>query len=453
MAKYDLLVIGGGSGGLATARRAATFGKKVAIIESDVRLGGCCVNVGCVPKKIMWSTSSMLENLHDAKGYGFDVSVNRFSWNAIKQSRDAYIKRLNGIYETNVAKENVEWIRGAASFVNPKTLRVGDKNYEADHIVIATGSTPTIPDIPGKEYGITSDGFFDLEEQPKKVAIFGSGYIAIELAGIFSTLKSEVHLAFRAPHILKKFDSMIVEMTTQSLIDSGVKLYPSTYITKVDKAPDGSMAVDFTTNQQVQVESGFDCILFCIGRHAQTENLNLANANVEVDSSGFTKVDEFQNTSTPNVYALGDVCGREMLTPVAIAAGRRLAHRLFDNQPDLRLDYNDVPTVVFAHPPIGTVGLSEEEAKAKHGAENIKVYNSKFTNMYFATLERKQRTAMKLVCLLPTEKVLGLHIVGMGADEMLQGFAVAIKMGATKKDFDNTVAIHPTAAEEVVTMK
>ncbi|XP_033760443.1 glutathione reductase, mitochondrial-like [Pecten maximus] len=445
---FDYLVLGGGSGGIASARRAAEFGVKVAVVEQS-RWGGTCVNVGCVPKKVMFNTAMHAEMMKHYKDYGFDVQYKGFDWGVIKKSRDAYIKRLNAIYETNLGKSKVETLDGKATFTDDGCVEVNGQKYSADHILVATGGHPFIPNIPGAEHGISSDGFFELEKLPKKVVVIGAGYIAVELAGIFNALGSDTSIMIRYDKVLRTFDSMVSDTVTANMEHDGVKVIRRTQTTSVRKEDNGTLTLETTGGQITDV----DCLLFAIGRNPSTQGLNLEKQGVKLDSKGHIIVDTFQNTDNKNIYALGDVCGKALLTPVAIAAGRRLAHRLFNNESDLKLDYDNIATVVFSHPPTGTIGLTEEEARTKHGDDKIKVYSSVFTPMYYAVAEEKHKCSMKLICLLPEEKVIGLHMVGQGVDEMLQGFAVAIKMGATKKEFDNTVAIHPTSAEELVTMR
>jgi glutathione reductase (NADPH) len=446
--KFDLLVIGAGSGGIAFARRAAEFGVKAAIFEEG-RWGGTCVNVGCVPKKVMFNTALHAEFIKDHKGYGFDVDVKKFDWGTIKQSRDNYIKRLNEIYKTNLDNSKIERIVGHAKFIDDKTVEANGQKYTADHILISTGGRPVIPDIPGAEYGISSDGFFDLENLPKKVVVVGAGYIAVELAGVFGALGADTSILIRYDQVLRTFDSMISTAVTDNLKLGGVTVVGKTNVSKVVKDSDGTLTIE-TDNRSIDK---VDCLLWAVGRTANADTIGLDTVGVSVDKQGNIEVDEFQNTNVKGVYALGDVCGKALLTPVAIAAGRRLAHRLFDNKKDLKLDYSNIPTVVFSHPPVGTIGLTEEEAVQKYGKEKLKIYTSNFVPMYYAVLEHKIRCNMKLICALPDEKVVGLHMVGQGCDEMLQGFGVAIKMGATKAQFDSCVAIHPTSSEELVTLR
>ncbi|XP_013400833.1 glutathione reductase, mitochondrial [Lingula anatina] len=447
--KFDYLVIGGGSGGVASARRAAEFkdgSLKIGIIEHG-RWGGTCVNVGCVPKKVMFMAASHAEHLPDYKDYGFDVERKAFDWSIIKKSRDNYIKRLNKIYEENMLSK-VERIFGHATVTDDKCIEVNGQKYSADHILIATGGSPIVPDIPGAEHGITSDGFFELEDLPKKTVVVGAGYIAVELAGILNALGSDTSIMIRYDKVLRTFDSMVSAAVTENLEEAGVKVLRKTQTKLVTKEADGTLTLE-TSGGQI---TGVTCLIWAIGRIPSTK-FGVEKLGVQMDSKGHIIVDEFQNTSAKGIYALGDVCGKFLLTPVAIAAGRRLVHRLFNNEKDLKLAYENIATVVFSHPPVGTVGMTEEEAVKEFGEDKIKIYKTVFTPMYYAVTQRKSKCAMKMVCLLPQEKVIGLHLVGDGVDEMMQGFAVAVKMGATKKNFDDTVAIHPTSSEELVTLR
>ena len=445
--KFDLIVIGGGSGGLAHAQRAAEYGAKAAVIEYKP-LGGTCVNVGCVPKKVMWYTAQQAHHFGHAADYGFDFSVADHDWNALKDRRDAYVKRLNGIYENNLDKRGVTHINGWARVVDAHTVDVEGTRYKADRLVIATGGRPMVPDIPGAEHGITSDGFFELEERPQRVLVAGSGYIAVELAGVFNGLGSEVNLVVRKDSVLRSFDAMLSEQLMEAMRGDGIRLDTRVIPKRIEKTDDGYVlhAEDGRTFGPV------DCVLWAIGREPNTDGLGLEDAGVDVDEWGYVPTDKYQKTNVDNVFALGDVTGRAQLTPVAIAAGRRLADRLYNGMEGRHLEYHTIPTVIFSHPPIGTVGLTEAEARETYG-DDVKVYSSGFTPMYFALGEKKQRSVMKLITAGPDEKVVGCHVIGDGADEMMQGFAVAVRMGATKADFDDTVAIHPTSAEEFVTMR
>lgn len=445
---FDLIVIGGGSGGIATAIRAASLGARCALVEAKL-LGGTCVNLGCVPKKIMWYASSIAATIHNAHDYGFQLAYTGLNWKQLITERQNYIQRLQGIYQNNLSKNNVTLLHGYASFINPSQIKINNTVYSADHIVIATGGKPIIPNLPGAEYGIDSDGFFALQHQPQHIAIIGGGYIGVELAGMLQALGSEVTFIIRHEHVLTRFEPLIAETLTDCMKNSGIKIYSSNKVVRLEKI-DSKVEIFCNTGNQYGV---FDHVIWTTGREPNTQMLNLSAANINVDAKGLIVVDDYQNTNVPKVYAIGDVTGKYSLTPVAIAAGRRLAMRLFGQQPQARLDYENIPTVVFSHPPAGTIGLTEPEAIAKYGKENLKIYQTRFTGMYFALTKYKQPTAMKLICVGNEEKIIGCHIIGDGVDEMLQGFAVAIKMGATKKDFDNTVAIHPTSAEELVTMK
>jgi glutathione reductase (NADPH) len=444
---FDLISIGGGSGGLACAQRAAEFGAKTAVIEPH-RLGGTCVNVGCVPKKVMWNASAVALSLQDAGDYGFDVKVGMSDWAELKRKRDAYVLRLNGIYERNLAAKGVAYVRGAARFVDAHTVEVNGRRMSARHIVIATGSKPALPKIPGAEFGISSDGFFDLETRPHRVAVVGSGYIACELAASFHELGSQVEHFIRKERLLTNFDVMLGKSLMREVSALGMAVQQNVVPAAVRDVSGKKTLVA----QDGREFTGFDCVLWAIGRDANVAGLDLQKAGVALDDSSYVITDGFQNTNVPGVYAIGDVTGRAALTPVAIAAGRRLSDRLFGAKPERHLDYNLIPTVIFTHPPIGTVGASEAEARAQYG-DAVKVYVADFTPMYHAMTTRKTHTDMKLVCVGPEQRIVGCHILGAGADEMLQGFAVAIRMGATKADFDDTVAIHPTSAEELVTMR
>ena len=444
--QYDYIVIGGGSGGIASARRAASYGARVLLIEAN-RMGGTCVNVGCVPKKVMWNTSAVAETLHDAAGYGFSVDGVRFDWSAIKQARDAYVSRLNGIYQRGLDTSGVDVLHGFARFYSPRKVRVGEEVYAAEHILIATGGKPIVPHVHGAELGITSDGFFELDELPKRVVTMGAGYIAVELAGVLHGLGSEVTMVLRKHAFLRTFDAALRDTLMDLSEQSGIGFRKGTRVSALEKSTAG---IDVHLEDGGSI-TGVDCVLWAVGRMPNSRDLGLEHAGVELDAFEHVVTDGFQNTNVTGIYAVGDVTGSKALTPVAIAAGRRLADRLFGGQKDAALDYENIASVVFSHPPIGTVGLSEEEACERFG-EEVKVYSGRFVNMYYAVLERKPPAVVKLVTRGPDEKIVGCHVIGDGADEMIQGFAVAVKMGACKKDFDDTVAIHPTASEEMVTL-
>ena len=447
--EYDYIVIGGGSGGIASANRAAMHGAKVILFEGK-EVGGTCVNVGCVPKKVMWYGAQVAETLHRYAGeYGFDVTINKFDFAKLKANRQAYIDRIHGSYERGFDSNGVERVYEYARFVDPHTVEVAGERYTAPHILIATGGHALYPNIPGSEYGITSDGFFELDEVPKRTAVIGAGYIAIEVAGVLNALGSDTHLFVRKDRPLRTFDKDIVDVLVDEMAKSGPTLHTHANVTEVVKNADDSLTISFNNGETITV----DCLIWAIGRAANTSGFGLEKTGVKLTEKGTIYSDEFENTSVPGIYALGDVTGKLDLTPVAVKAGRQLSERLFNNKADAKLDYTDVATVVFSHPVIGSVGLTEEKAIAKYGAENIKVYKSSFTPMYTALGDNRQPSTMKLVTLGEDEKIIGLHGIGYGVDEMIQGFSVAIKMGATKADFDNTVAIHPTGSEEFVTMR
>ncbi len=444
---YDCLVIGGGSGGIACAVRAASYGARCAVVESGP-LGGTCVNVGCVPKKVMWYGASIAHTLEDAPGYGFDLGETGFRWDALKEARDAYVGRLNRIYEKMLADRGIDCIRGRARFTGDRRVRVEGASYDADHVVIATGGFPSVPAVPGAELGITSDGFFALDHAPARVVVVGSGYIATELTGMFQALGSSVTLLVRRDRLLRHFDDMVGEVLTGQMRADGVAVLTRTRVLAVRAGTGSALAVECDDG----VSRECDALLWAIGRTPATGDVGRSATAGAVDGDGTVPVDAWQDTNVPGVHAIGDVTGRVALTPVAIAAGRRLADRVFGGMEGRRLSYELVPSVVFGHPPIGSVGMTEREARAAFG-EGLKVYRTRFTPMYYAFAPRPRPCEMKLLTAGPEERVVGCHIVGLGADEMLQGFAVAIRMGATKADFDDTVAIHPTGAEELVTMR
>jgi len=445
--QYDLVTIGGGSGGVAASRRAAEYGARVAIIEKG-RMGGTCVNVGCVPKKIMWYAESLAHEIHEAPEYGFDVSVRGQNWAELKRRRDAYVKRLNDIYENNLAASNVRVIEGEARFENSNTIQVGELSLTAPHIIIATGGEPRVPDFDGAELGITSDGFFELAERPASVAIVGAGYVGVELAAVLAALGSDVSICARYDSLLRSFDEMLQQAVISALESDGVELNWHAMVERVEKVKD---RLTLYTEDQQSV-GPVDCVIWAVGRRPLTASLGLENTGVSLNENGFIRVDDYQATNVEGVYAVGDVTGRLALTPVAIAAGRRLSDRLFGGMSDRHLDYTNVPTVVFTHPPVGTIGLTETKARELYG-DQVRAYISKFVPLSDAVSAQKSEAQIKLLTKGEEETVIGIHLFGPASDEMLQGFAVAVRMGATKKDFDDTVAIHPTSAEELVLMR
>ncbi|MGO2322522.1 glutathione-disulfide reductase [Vibrio casei] len=447
---FDYICIGGGSGGIASANRAAMYGAKVALIEAQ-DLGGTCVNVGCVPKKVMWHGAQVAEaiNLY-SKDYGFDVEIKSFNWAKMVENRQAYIGRIHQSYDRVLSNNKINVIRGFAKFVDEKTVEVNGEQYTADHILIAVGGRPTIPNIPGAEHGIDSNGFFEINEQPKRVAVVGAGYIAVEIAGVLSALGTETHLFVRKESPLRSFDPMIVDTLVEVMNTEGPTLHTNSVPKEVVKEADGSITLHLENGESQNV----DTLIWAIGRHPATDAINLDVTDVATNDRGYIKVDEYQETNVKGIYCVGDIMeGGIELTPVAVKAGRQLSERLFNGKTDAKMDYNLVPTVVFSHPPIGTIGLTEQQAIEKYGQDNVKIYQSGFTAMYTAVTQHRQPCKMKLVCADEDEKVVGLHGIGFTVDEMIQGFAVAMKMGATKADFDAVVAIHPTGSEEFVTMR
>ena len=447
MKNYDLIVVGGGSGGLAAAQRAAAYGAQVALLESD-RLGGTCVNRGCVPKKIMWHAAELARELGHGGDYGFDLAVNGHDFGELVNRREGYIRRLNAIYAENLKRRGVDSLGGHAAFCAPRVLTVDGEEYSAERILIATGGAPVVPGIPGAELGITSDGFFELESRPERAAVVGAGYIAVELAGILRGLGTDVTLHLRRDSVLRSFDEVLQQACMKGLADSGVKIATGFVPTAVEKDSQGLRLAAASGERS----GPFDVLVWAVGRRPRSTDLNLDLAGVECDARGAIEVDEWQETTAPGVFALGDVTGHHELTPVAIAAGRRWADRQFGGMPERRMEYRNIPTVVFAHPPLGAVGLTEEEARATYRDE-VRCYRADFVPLFYGISERKPRARMKLVTVGAEERVVGCHLAGPGADEILQGFAVAIRMGARKADLDDTVAIHPTAAEELVTMR
>src|SRR5262245_38872602 len=398
----------------------------------------------------MWNAAELKAALSHAPYYGFDVKTGGHDWPKLKNGRDAYVLRLNGIYERNLDKKGIVTIRAAAQLRGAgEVVDANGEVYQAKHVLIATGGRPRIPPVPGCGSGIPSDGFFELAELPRRVAVVGSGYIAVELAGVLQALGSEVALMIRHDALLRHFDALLAEKLMSAMTASGVEV-----VTKMN-------TVALTRNASaLELEDAdgrrfpwFRALSWAIGRKPNVEDVGLESAGVTLDAEGYVDVDKYQNTSAPGVYAVGDVCGEPELTPVAIAAGRRLADRVFGGMTDRHLSYDVIPSVVFSHPPIGTVRLTEDEARKRFPNEPIRVYKTEFVSMFYALTEVKPQTAMKLVCVGADERVVGCHVIGLGADEMIQGFAVAVTMGARKRDFDDTIAIHPTSAEELVTMR
>ena len=448
MREYDIIAIGGGSGGIATMNRAGEHGAKAAVIE-EKKLGGTCVNVGCVPKKIMWYGAQIAENFHHyGPDYGFTSSDVQFDFTKLRQNREAYIDRARSSYDGSFKRNGVDLIEGRAHFVDTHTVSVNGELIRAKHIVIATGARPSIPTIPGAELGGSSDDVFAWEQLPDSVAILGAGYIAVELAGVLHALGVKTDLFVRRDRPLRGFDSYIVEGLVNEMEKTGLPLHTHKVPVKLEETDQG-ITIHFEDGSSHTASQ----VIWATGRRPNVDGLELEKAGVTLNQRGFIQVDEYQNTVVDGIYALGDVTGEKELTPVAIKAGRTLSERLFNGKTSAKMDYTTIPTVVFSHPAIGTVGLTEDQAIKEYGLDNIKVYKSSFASMYSAVTNHRQESRFKLITAGADEKVVGLHGLGYGVDEMIQGFAVAIKMGATKDDFDATVAIHPTASEEFVTMR
>ncbi|MGQ7380470.1 glutathione-disulfide reductase [Streptococcus suis] len=449
MKEFDIIAIGGGSGGIATMNRAAIYGAKAAVIEGS-HLGGTCVNLGCVPKKIMWYGSQVAEAIHHyGPEYGFTSQDVTFDFATLRKNREAYIERSRTSYGNTFTNNGVQVINGFAKFVDAQTVEVNGELIRAKHIVIATGAQPAVPNIPGNELGIVSDDVFAWEELPTSVAVIGAGYIAVEMAGLLHGLGVQTDLFVRGNRPLRNFDSYIIQALMEEMERTNLPLHTGKTPVSLEKTENGLIQINFEDGSTHTAQQ----VLWAIGRKPNVEQLNLEAAGVQLTPSGHIAVDEYQETGVPGIYALGDVTGEKELTPVAIKAGRLLAERLFNNKATAKMDYTNIPTVVFSHPAIGTVGLTEEEAIAQYGQEQVKVYTSAFTSMYTALANNRQMAKFKLVIVGENEQVVGLHGIGYGVDEMIQGFSVAIKMGATKEEFDAVVAIHPTGAEEFVTMR
>jgi glutathione reductase (NADPH) len=438
---YDMIAIGAGSGGLSAVERASEYGKKCLVVEAK-KVGGACVNVGCVPKKVMWFAANSATNIQNASGFGLDITQNGFDFGKLKKGRDDYINGITTWYDGYLEKLGIDYINGFGKIIDKNTVEVAGKTYTTDNLVIATGGEPTKPAITGTDFGIDSDEFFAMETLPKKVAVIGSGYIAVEFAGVLNALGSETHMFVRGDGVVNFFDDIIKDNLTKDYKNQGIKIHTNQNVSELKN--DTVIANDKEHN-------GFDAIIWAVGRKPAIDNIGLENTKVQINDKGFIEVDKFQETAEKGVFALGDIIGKAPLTPVAIAAGRRLSDRLFNGMTDRHLNYDNIATVLFSHPPAATVGLTENRAKEKF--DNVKCYSSSFTPMSDALLPHQTTTALKLVCEGENEKVVGIHIFGHGSDEMMQGFAVALKMGATKKDFDDTVAIHPTSSEELVTLR
>lgn len=442
---YDLFVIGAGSGGVRASRMAASYGARVAVCE-DRYLGGTCVNVGCVPKKLYVYASEYASHFTDAKGFGWQTSKPHFDWPTLRDNKTQEISRLNGVYEGILDRAGVEIIEGRGKIVDPHTVEVNGQRYTTERIIIATGGWPFIPDIPGKTHAVDSNGIFDLDSFPQRLVVVGGGYIAVEFAGIFHGLGAQVTQIVRGGGLLNGFDKETAEFAAEQIQQKGVHIRFNTEVTAIKKQQDGSLQVSLTDGHPITA----DAVLFATGRKPHLDGLGLENVNVELSQSGHIKVNDTFQTSEPSIYALGDVTGGIELTPVALAEGMALAGYLYDEQP-CKLDYSNIATTVFCQPNIGTVGMTEEQARKEY--PNVLKFRSNFRAMKHTLGGSQERTLMKLLVDGDTDKVLGAHMVGESAGEIMQGIAIALKCGATKADFDATIGIHPTAAEEFVTMR
>ena len=444
--EFYLFVIGAGSGGVRAARFAAGFGAKVAVAESRY-LGGTCVNVGCVPKKLLVYGAHFAEDFEQASGFGWSLGEANFDWATLIANKDREINRLNGIYRNLLVNSGVTLIEGHAKITGPNEVEINGQRHTAKHILIATGGWPQIPEIPGHEHAISSNEAFFLKELPKRVLVVGGGYIAVEFAGIFHGLGAKTSLLYRGDMFLRGFDGAVRKHLHEELTKRGMDVQFNADIERIDKQADGSLKATLKDGRELEA----DCVFYATGRRPMLDNLGLENTGVKLDKRGFVEVDDLYQSAEPSILAIGDVIGRVQLTPVALAEGMAVARRLFKPEQYRPVDYQMIPTAVFSLPNIGTVGLSEEQAiEAGH---KVQIFESSFRPMKLTLTECLERTLMKLVVDADSDKVLGCHMVGPEAGEIVQGLAIALKAGATKQHFDETIGVHPTAAEEFVTMR
>ena len=443
---FDLYVIGAGSGGVRAARFAAGFGAKVAVAESRY-LGGTCVNVGCVPKKLLVYCAHFAEDFEQASGFGWSLGEANFDWATLIANKDREINRLNGIYRNLLVNSGVTLHEGHARLVDAHQVEINGERFTAKHILIATGGWPQIPEIPGREHAIGSNEAFFLKELPKRVLVVGGGYIAVEFAGIFHGLGAQTSLLYRGDLFLRGFDGSVRKHLQEELTKRGLDLQFTADIERIDKQADGSLKATLKDGRVLEA----DCVFYATGRRPMLDNLGLENTGVKLDERGFVAVDDLYQTAEPSILAIGDVIGRVQLTPVALAEGMAVARRLFKPEQYRPVDYANIATAVFSLPNIGTVGLTEEDAR-KNG-HNVQIFESRFRPMKLTLTDCQEKTLMKLVVDADTDKVLGCHMVGPDAGEIVQGLAIALKAGATKQHFDETIGVHPTAAEEFVTMR
>ena len=444
--EFDLFVIGAGSGGVRAARFAAGFGAKVAVAESRY-LGGTCVNVGCVPKKLLVYGAHFAEEFEQASGFGWTLGASSFDWSTLIANKDREINRLNGIYRNLLVNSGVTLLEGHATLTGPNEVLVNGQRHTAKHILIATGGWPQIPEIPGHEHAISSNEAFFLKALPKRVLVVGGGYIAVEFAGIFQGLGAETSLLYRGEMIQRAFDGSVRKHLHEELLKRGMDVQFNADIARIDKQPDGSLKATLKDGRVLEA----DCVFYATGRRPMLDNLGLETTGVKLDKRGFINVNDLYQTDEPSILAIGDVIGRVQLTPVALAEGMAVARRLFKPEQYRPVDYNMIPTAVFSQPAIGTVGLSEEQAL--EDGHQVQIFESSFRPMKLTMTDCQERTFMKLVVDAETDKVLGCHMVGPEAGEIVQGLAIAMKAGATKQHFDETIGVHPTAAEEFVTMR
>lgn len=445
MKKFDLIVIGGGSGGVRAARIAASHGANVAICE-EYRYGGTCVIRGCVPKKLMVYAAQFSEEFHDSSSYGWSIDKTAFDWSTLIANKDTEIDRLNGIYENLLNNAGVTILHGTGSLVDANTVRIAAEDYQADKILIATGATPFIPDIKGKELAITSNEVFYLSQQPKRVLVVGGGYIAVEFAGIFEGIGSEVTLSYRSEQILRGFDMDIRNHLSNEISKKGINVQLNNNVAEITETDDGAKHVQFEDGS----DAVFDCVLYATGRTPNVDALNLNNAGVKLGANNEIPVDADNQTNVPSIFAVGDVTDRIALTPVATMEGHAFADTFFGNKPR-QADHSNVPSAVFSQPPVASVGLSEHEAVDQY--VNLDIYKSEFRILKHTITDNQERTLMKLIVDTDSDKVIGVHMVGHDAAEIMQGIAIAVKAGARKADFDSTVGIHPSSAEEFCTMR
>lgn len=443
---FDLFVIGAGSGGVRAARFAAGFGAKVAVAESRY-LGGTCVNVGCVPKKLLVYGSHFADDFEQAEGFGWTAGKAQFDWEKLISNKNREIERLNGIYRKLLVNSGVTLLEGHARLTDAHHVEINGQRYSAERILIATGGWPQIPDIPGREHAITSNEAFFLKQLPKRVLVVGGGYIAVEFAGIFNGLGADTRLLYRGDLFLRGFDKSVRTHLVQELTKRGLQLQFNTDIVQIDKQADGSLLATLNDGRQLETDS----IFYATGRRPMLDNLGLENTRVELNDKGYIDVNDNFETREPSILALGDVIGRVQLTPVATAEGMAVARRLFKPEEYRPVDYRHIPTAVFSQPNIGTVGLTEEQAL--DNGHPVVIFESRFKPMKLTLTESSEQTLMKLVVDAVTDRVLGAHMVGPDAGDIIQGLAIALKAGATKRLFDETIGVHPTSAEEFVTLR